>query len=545
MLDLRKYSQDAAGLELVILNACNSKVAGLRFTKSGVPHVLCTVASVKDSWSHLFLHKLYTCLFHGDTVGAAFQAARVALSSDPNVPLDAAHAFCLLPEDEPHDEVLFPFNASVAPKKESSAFDTIPKACASELDDIANDTDVEMHQSRVQKSEVGLMSPQPAMPFNRPVPRLPEDFIGRAVDVWTVQQHLISRRVVVVCGGLTTGQGIGKSSVMDAVHRAFTLQLGATCVAIKLQEQGHVCENYAASKVGCRCWVAQLREAVQRMIADVGFDDSTGMSRHCAGSRRCLRQSRYNVHASGTASMSGPHASSCGGCFSSATTVDSALDSLVADMQVLARASREQRSGGEWWPAVAANGPFAGGPAAGEGGGALLILDNCDRLVQQQYFQEAIADILRRCPGYRVLLSTQRPLGMVGPAWYQFKAVHHHVEGLASPDAARLFLRRTHRALRWEELSSPEEAASVGTDPGAQVIMTSGNEAAILELVAKHPAVAAQRGNPRALIELANNVNCSLASLQSISSVSLVVAPPQGGQNFALPPKQGVMTPRS
>merc|ERR1719253_2287739 len=241
--------------------------------------------------------------------------------------------------------------------------------------------------------------------------------------------------------------------------------------------------------------------------------------------------------------MAAPHASSCGGFLSSATSSDSDLDSLVADMQVLARASREQRAGGEWWPAVAAHGPFAGGPAAGEGGGALLILDNCDRLVQQQYFQEAIADILRRCPGYRVLLGTQRPLGMVGPSWYQFKAVHHHVEGLASPDAARLFLRRTHRALRWEEISPPEESASLGTDPGAQVIMTSGNEAAVLDLVAKHPAVAAQRGNPRALIELANNVNCSLASLQSLSSISLVVAPPQGSHTFALPPKQGVMTP--
>ena len=75
--------------------------------------------------------------------------------------------------------------------------------------------------------------------------------------------------------------------------------------------------------------------------------------------------------------------------------------------------------------------------------------------------------------------------------------------------------------------------------------MTSGNEAAVLDLVAKHPAVAAQRGNPRALIELANNVNCSLASLQSLSSISLVVAPPQGSHTFALPPKQGVMTPRS
>lgn len=225
-------------------------------------------------------------------------------------------------------------------------------------------------------------------------------------------------------------------------------------------------------------------------------------------------------------------------------SVDLALEALVTDMQTLAKLSRSQKGGGEWWPAIAANGPFAGGPAAREGGGALFIIHDCNRLVQQQGFQEAIAEILRRCPGYRVLLSTERPVVMVGSSCCQFKAVHHVMEGLPSADAARLFLRRTHRPIRWEELVPPEEAVGEGMDPRAPVILTKQNEADVLRLVARYPAVAAQRGNPRALVELAHRVHGSLAKLQDLRSDSLVVPASSGGNSaLAAAPKQGVMAP--
>lgn len=235
----------------------------------------------------------------------------------------------------------------------------------------------------------------------------------------------------------------------------------------------------------------------------------------------------------------------CGGRLTGPSAVGSALESLVADMQALARLSREQRFGGESWPAMAANGPFAGGQAAGDGGGALLILSNCDHLVQQQSFQEAIADILRRCPGYRVLLSTQRPVAMAGPSWCQFKVVHHIMQGLSRADAARLFLRRTHRPIQWEELLPPEEAVMEhNIDRQGPVILTKQNESEVLRLVSQHAAVAAQQGNPRALIELANKVNCSLVNLRDLGPSSLVVpAYTAGRAALAAPPTQGVMVP--
>jgi len=118
------------------------------------------------------------------------------------------------------------------------------------------------------------------------------------------------------------------------------------------------------------------------------------------------------------------------------------------------------------------------------------------------------------------------------------------MQGLTHTDAARLFLRRAHRAVRWEELLSPEQAVNQGIDPQSQIILTKQNEAEVLKLVSQHPVVAAQQGNPRALIELANKVNCLLPNLRDLCSDSLVV-PVVFPRTAALeaPPMQGVMAP--
>merc|ERR1719247_2653468 len=83
--------------------------------------------------------------------------------------------------------------------------------------------------SASQPSEVSLS------PFGRAVPPVPEDFLGRNVDAWSVLQHLSERRAVVVCGEAGTEHGIGKSALLDAVHRAFAFQMGGVCVAVPLR----------------------------------------------------------------------------------------------------------------------------------------------------------------------------------------------------------------------------------------------------------------------------------------------------------------------
>merc|ERR1712050_151250 len=99
MLNLRGSSPESQHLRLVILNACNTNDAAACFSDSGIPHVLCASTAIRDSWSQLFLHELYFRLFQGDTVMMAFQAARVALCSSPEIPDFAADAFRLMPDN--------------------------------------------------------------------------------------------------------------------------------------------------------------------------------------------------------------------------------------------------------------------------------------------------------------------------------------------------------------------------------------------------------------------------------------------------------------
>jgi hypothetical protein len=150
----------------------------------------------------------------------------------------------------------------------------------------------------------------------------------------------------------------------------------------------------------------------------------------------------------------------------------------------------------------------------------LLLLDECDHLIQQRHFQDAIADVLRRCASYSVVLSTQQPMVETGGGW--FKVVHQPVGGLAPKDAARLFLRRAHRPLYWDELQESTACGSSGNSSAApggvrkSVVMTRENESEVLAMVAAHPVVAAQQGNPRRLIELASQVRSSLAKLSDL-----------------------------
>lgn len=161
-------------------------------------------------------------------------------------------------------------------------------------------------------------------------------------------------------------------------------------------------------------------------------------------------------------------------------------------------------------------------PAAG--GRILLLLDECDHLIQQQHFQDALAEVLRHCASYRVVLSTQQP--MVGTAGGCFKVVHHELGGMSPKDAARLFLRRAQRPIRWDEIvvdggsdgggGGDAAAPAAATAGGETVKLTKENEANVLELIATHPSIAAQRGNPRRLIELASRVVPSLTSLADL-----------------------------
>jgi len=386
------------------------------------------------------------------------------------------------------------------------------------------------HVGPTLRRPVGLLQQSP---FGRMLPPVPDDFLGRARDVWAVLQHLGTRRAVVVCGSHSKDHntpfvqpGVGKSAVLDAVHRAFVVHMGGICISVQMRALSEA--DAVVSRGG---WVEKLQSAVRLALQECQEQwwpcDSTGSSSRSTTMALAAPRSRAGGAGASTTTTSALPAGgvlrrrlqrrASGGVvcdnvshgfhpLSDPIALRPAFEELVAEMGLLSEfAEMRQRE----YPAAS--------------GQVLLLLDECDHLIQQQHFQEAVADVLQRCPTYRVVLSTHQ--AMVGTAGGQFKVVHQPISGLPPEDAARLFLRRAQRPLRWEELSAapgaalPLEAmAKVGArDPRAHVVMAAANEAEVLRLVAGHPSVAAQGGNPRRLIELASRLDPALPSLWALA----------------------------
>ncbi|WPO72522.1 BTAD domain-containing putative transcriptional regulator [Streptomyces sp. KN37] len=107
----------------------------------------------------------------------------------------------------------------------------------------------------------------------------------------------------------------------------------------------------------------------------------------------------------------------------------------------------------------------AGAPASGSAAGplerlaaalrdrnVLLVLDNCEQVVEQA---AALAEaLLRAAPGLRVLATSQEPLGLTGEAVFL-------VEPLRGADAVELFVARAAAAAPGFALSGPRDAEAV------------------------------------------------------------------------------------
>jgi len=382
------------------------------------------------------------------------------------------------------------------------------------------------------------ISLQVQSPFGRVLPPVPDDFMGRSVDLWAILQHLSTRRAVVICGARDkkdnqlVQHGIGKTAVLDALHRTYALHVGGVCVAVPMRALSEV--DTVVSKGG---WVDKLQSAVRTALQECQehwwpCGSSGGMASKNAAMgtfRSKLSTSHGNAlrrrAASATGKSSSMSTTSSSGRSKDSSTVSRgfhplsdpialrpAVEELVHEMALLSDVAAMRRR------------DFSA--ASGE---VLLLLDECDHLIQQQQFQEAIAEILQRCPSYRIVLSTHQ--AMVGPAGGHFKVIHQPLSGLPPEDASRLFLRRMQRPLRWEELIprssfTPAEPAfptqavlrQAMTKVGAQdlmgnVVVVPANEGDVLKLLANHPAIKLLGGNPRRIIELASSAE--LAQAQS------------------------------
>eukprot|EP00811_Abedinium_folium_P024866 NODE_348_length_3137_cov_6.759468.p1 GENE.NODE_348_length_3137_cov_6.759468~~NODE_348_length_3137_cov_6.759468.p1 ORF type:complete len:873 (-),score=229.91 NODE_348_length_3137_cov_6.759468:332-2950(-) len=451
------------GLRLVVLNACRSRAIGMSFVDGGIAHVICTSSDVRDGVSNLFLQAFYVNLFRGNTVKGAFSAAIVALASAPEPP--NPDSFSLLPEGASHDEVLFmpvPSSAPTTRLSQPNFAALLPFGVGSEAEegvcgtnsssgaegrtemsstgegynDLSSDSDGcstsdetvscrpfptsrrettplparPLLPLQLARQPVGRVSPRVLhSPFGRPIPTPPEDLMNRGVDVWAVLQFFSSRRAVVVCGAEGTDHGVGKSVVLNGVHRAFGLQVGGTCISVHLRS---LSQPDAGSAVGPAGWIEQVHEMVWQALQDrrparerrrgstVGpgvrsRGHSTGALGASTHAMRCVPRSlsRARITSSGNMISRGFHP------LSESISARHALNALIADLTALAEVCRG-RCSREWPVGSAANGRM------------LLILDECDHLIQQRHFQEAVAEILESCSSYHPAraLKTLQPI---------------------------------------------------------------------------------------------------------------------------------------
>lgn len=286
---------------------------------------------------------------------------------------------------------------------------------------------------------------------------------------------------------------------MDAVHRSVVLRTGGHCVAVKFDMPP---PPGASLRVH---WMRRVHQAVHerlqseikrgRLMIAVGAEPDLDLARNC------LRRVRYRPKSASIEQA--PQQQN-----QEAESFRELFEAVIRDFRILTEMCRTQ-------------GNMGLSCGSGGSGGILLLLRSCDHLVQQQHVQEALAELLRRCPACRIILSSRQR--MVGHCVGQFKAVHHELKGLVARDAARLFLSRTHRPLTWGELS-PVSAVSgklaptlLSMDSKSVVKLQGEHREELLDVVAKQPAIVALRGRPGAIIELSSKLGPGPVSMQELN----------------------------
>ncbi|CAB9506688.1 expressed unknown protein [Seminavis robusta] len=185
--DLKRFIAAGVGnLEVVFVSACHSKAAGKAFLKAGIRHVICCRQDDKfrDEGAIEFARSFYRALALKNTVKQAFNMAREAMRVSPMVKDSKAEyeKFILLPQlpsgDPYHDVHIF----------------THPTA--------RSDESTAMHEPGWKRKK-------------RIIPRTPQFFIGREMDMYTILEALRSNDIIHVQGP----PEIGKSSLVAATTR--------------------------------------------------------------------------------------------------------------------------------------------------------------------------------------------------------------------------------------------------------------------------------------------------------------------------------------
>lgn len=190
--DLKRFIACGTGnLELVFVSACHSMAAGKAFLDAGIRHVICCRQDDKfrDEGAIEFARTFYRALALNNTLKQAFKMAREAMRISPMVKDSKAEyeKFILLPErpskDPYHDVHIF-----------SSTYET--RALRRRPSALLRQDILTMRKSRI-------------------LPKVPQYFVGREMDMYTILDALRSNEIVSIQGP----PDIGKTSLVAALTR--------------------------------------------------------------------------------------------------------------------------------------------------------------------------------------------------------------------------------------------------------------------------------------------------------------------------------------
>ena len=188
--------------QLVFVSACHSSHTGQAFVDAGVQSVVCVKVNeeLMDASANIFTRAFYCSLAVGKTVRHAFEAGKHAVMTSPLISRELGSTegdkFVLLPEGDSHEEPVFDspqIRTPWAPRRKPGLDPFTGGGLPSRIPDCSH------------------------------LPRVPEDFEGREIDMHRVIVQVRSSRFVTLWGE----PSVGKTAVAAAVaiyiheHRLF------------------------------------------------------------------------------------------------------------------------------------------------------------------------------------------------------------------------------------------------------------------------------------------------------------------------------------
>lgn len=587
---------------LVFLSVCASDMLADAFLKAGASYVVCASGDVGDASSKVFVKSFYKSLATGRSVRESFEFAQAAfeieiLNSSPSTAMAGGST-----------------SSSRTSSKSSNVSSTKPftnfilRSHTNHLDSLLFPPIVvpTMIPTNFRQMEDMVPEEEYALPAEvlTQLPPMPEDFVGRTLDVWAIIQHLERRRMVVVSADQESEHGLGLTSVCEVATRY--LQLRSFCGLRDTNLSfGKVARVYLDSLSGHtsgkkNSWIDRLRRQINEQMVDDwvpsksgNYTGSTTASGGCSSSHDDSHVSLSSRMTTGSPFQASPcahdtqeHAgdiecgvfniakndlrfvpTSLGGCDDSgeessdhladiesngdsASSSDERRTSVdlreVADI-LSAEAARQEKMR---IPPVYARGNKRELSGQSSRNGSirsmknsmswrnshnaqladlcmdlkqlsanermLVLLDECDHLVQQEHFQEALQCLLKDCPNISFLLSTHQPIysgsnegsGSSNPGsargsgsshqkflkFQAYKNVHVVIKKLPDEEAGKLFLRRLSKLITWSQL---------GYEGDDRNVRLQGDLNHVYRRVGKSPFMQKLEGHPRRVIEAA------------------------------------------